>query len=99
MISRRDSMAPPDIARSPRWPCRLYDGGVVRYHTINTRRPRPDPPRGTGDHQEERMAEQYVGKTSEFKDGVGRIVIVPHNEIRVLRHNRQFYPYRNSCLH
>ena len=45
------------------------------------------------------MAEQFVGKTSEFKDGVGRIVIVRDHEIGVFRDGAQFYAYSNYCLH
>ncbi len=45
------------------------------------------------------MAEQFVGKISEFKDGVGRIVIVKNHEIGVFRNNGQFYAYSNYCLH
>lgn len=45
------------------------------------------------------MAEQFVGKASEFKDGVGRIVIVKNHEIGVFRTGGQFYAYSNYCLH
>jgi nitrite reductase/ring-hydroxylating ferredoxin subunit len=45
------------------------------------------------------MAEQYVGKTAEFKDGDRRIVFAGDNEIGVFRHEGQFYAYSNFCLH
>ena len=45
------------------------------------------------------MAEQFVGKVTEFKDGVGRIVFVGDSEIGVFRNNGQFYAYSNYCLH
>ena len=45
------------------------------------------------------MAEQFVGKLSEFKDGDRRIIFVGDNEIGVFRHEGQFYAYSNFCLH
>jgi nitrite reductase/ring-hydroxylating ferredoxin subunit len=45
------------------------------------------------------MAEQFVGKTSEFQDGDRRIIFVGDNEIGVFRHEGQFYAYSNFCLH
>ena len=45
------------------------------------------------------MAEQYVGKTAEFKDGDRRIIFAGDNEIGVFRHEGQFYAYSNFCLH
>ena len=45
------------------------------------------------------MAEQYVGKTGEFKDGDRRIIFAGDNEIGVFRHEGQFYAYSNFCLH
>jgi nitrite reductase/ring-hydroxylating ferredoxin subunit len=45
------------------------------------------------------MAEQFVAKASEFKDGEGRIVMVGHHEIGVFRHEGQYYAYSNYCLH
>ena len=45
------------------------------------------------------MAEQFVGKTTEFKDGDRRIIFVGDNEIGVFRHEGQFYAYSNFCLH
>ena len=45
------------------------------------------------------MAEQYVGKIAEFKDGDRRIVFAGDNEIGVFRHEGQFYAYSNFCLH
>jgi nitrite reductase/ring-hydroxylating ferredoxin subunit len=45
------------------------------------------------------MAEKYVAKLSEFKDGDRRIVFVGDNEIGVFRHGGEFYAYSNFCLH
>jgi nitrite reductase/ring-hydroxylating ferredoxin subunit len=45
------------------------------------------------------MAEQLVGKLSEFKDGDRRIVILGDLEIGVFRHEGRFYAYRNLCVH
>ena len=45
------------------------------------------------------MAEQFVGKTAEFKDGDRRIIFAGDNEIGVFRHEGQFYAYSNFCLH
>src|SRR5262245_17273898 len=45
------------------------------------------------------MAEQYVGKIAEFKDGDRRIIFAGDNEIGVFRHEGQFYAYSNFCLH
>ena len=45
------------------------------------------------------MAEQFVGKLSEFKDGVGRIVIVKDHEIGVFRSGGEFFAYENVCPH
>src|SRR5215831_2233483 len=45
------------------------------------------------------MAEQYVGKVGEFKNGDRRIIFAGDNEIGVFRHEGQFYAYSNFCLH
>ena len=45
------------------------------------------------------MAEQFVGKLSEFKDGDRRIIFVGDHEIGVFRHEGKFYAYSNFCLH
>jgi nitrite reductase/ring-hydroxylating ferredoxin subunit len=45
------------------------------------------------------MAEQYVGKTAEFKDGDRRIIFAGEHEIGIFRHEGQFYAYSNFCLH
>src|SRR5215211_3409383 len=45
------------------------------------------------------MAEQYVGKIAEFKDGDRRIIFAGDNEIGVFRHAGEFYAYSNFCLH
>jgi nitrite reductase/ring-hydroxylating ferredoxin subunit len=45
------------------------------------------------------MAEKFVAKLSEFKDGDRRIVFVGDNEIGVFRHAGEVYAYSNFCLH
>lgn len=45
------------------------------------------------------MAEKFVAKSSEFKDGDRRIVFVGDHEIGVFRHEGQIYAYSNFCLH
>jgi nitrite reductase/ring-hydroxylating ferredoxin subunit len=45
------------------------------------------------------MAEQFVGKLSEFQNGDRRIIFVGDNEIGVFRHEGRFYAYSNFCLH
>ena len=45
------------------------------------------------------MAEQLVGKLSEFQDGDRRIVVLGDLEIGVFRHEGKFYAYRNLCVH
>jgi len=45
------------------------------------------------------MAEKFVAKLSEFKDGDRRIVFIGDNEIGVFRHEGAFYAYSNFCLH
>jgi nitrite reductase/ring-hydroxylating ferredoxin subunit len=49
-----------------------------------------------GDHG---MAEKFLGKASEFRDGDRRIVFLGETEIGVFRANGQFYAYSNYCLH
>jgi nitrite reductase/ring-hydroxylating ferredoxin subunit len=48
---------------------------------------------------ENRMAEKFVAKASEFTDGDRRIVFVGDHEIGVFRHEGQYYAYSNFCLH
>jgi nitrite reductase/ring-hydroxylating ferredoxin subunit len=45
------------------------------------------------------MAENFIGKASEFKDGDRRIVRLGETEIGVFRADGQFYAYSNYCLH
>ena len=45
------------------------------------------------------MAEQFVSKASEFKDGERRIVFVGDREIGVFKEHGQYYAYSNVCLH
>ena len=45
------------------------------------------------------MAEQFVGKASEFKDGDRQIIRLGEDEIGIFRHEGAFYAYSNFCLH
>jgi nitrite reductase/ring-hydroxylating ferredoxin subunit len=45
------------------------------------------------------MAEVFVGKLSEFKEGDRRIVFSNEMEIGVFRYDGRFYAYANTCLH
>jgi nitrite reductase/ring-hydroxylating ferredoxin subunit len=45
------------------------------------------------------MAEQFIGKLSEFNDGDRRIVFLGDIEIGVFRHEGKFFAYSNYCLH
>ncbi|MEY3552149.1 MAG: hypothetical protein RL735_497 [Pseudomonadota bacterium] len=45
------------------------------------------------------MAEQFVGRLSEFVDGSRQIVKVGKAEIGVFRHEGEFFAYSNYCLH
>jgi nitrite reductase/ring-hydroxylating ferredoxin subunit len=45
------------------------------------------------------MAEKFVAKVSDFRDGDRKIVFDGDNEIGVFRDNGQFYAYSNFCLH
>jgi nitrite reductase/ring-hydroxylating ferredoxin subunit len=45
------------------------------------------------------MAEKFVGKASEFKDGERRLVLDGESEIGVFKENGQFYAYSNFCVH
>jgi nitrite reductase/ring-hydroxylating ferredoxin subunit len=45
------------------------------------------------------MAEKFVGKVADLRDGDRRIVFDGDNEIGVFRHEDQYYAYSNFCLH
>ncbi|MGH7915174.1 MAG: Rieske (2Fe-2S) protein [Candidatus Binataceae bacterium] len=45
------------------------------------------------------MAEQFVGKLSEFKEGDRRVVFLGDMEVGVFRQDGRFYAYSNTCLH
>jgi nitrite reductase/ring-hydroxylating ferredoxin subunit len=45
------------------------------------------------------MAEQFVAKASEMKDGDRRIVFMGEHEIGVFREKGEYYAYSNFCLH
>jgi len=45
------------------------------------------------------MAEKFVAKASEFKNGDRRIVFVGDNEIGVFCHDGQYYAYSIFCRH
>jgi nitrite reductase/ring-hydroxylating ferredoxin subunit len=76
----------------------LEQKGKVRPHpTFSEMQP---PERGAQRHGGiARMAEQLVGKVSEFQDGERRIVFLGDREIGVFRYDGEFYAYSNYCLH
>jgi nitrite reductase/ring-hydroxylating ferredoxin subunit len=45
------------------------------------------------------MAEQFVGKASEIKDGDRRIVFMGEHEIGVFKEKGEYFAYSNFCLH
>ena len=45
------------------------------------------------------MAEQFVCKAAEFKDGDRRIVRIGQHEIGVFKHKGEIFAYSNYCLH
>ena len=45
------------------------------------------------------MAEQFIGKASEWKDGSRQIVRVGSEEIGIFKHEGQYFAYSNYCLH
>jgi nitrite reductase/ring-hydroxylating ferredoxin subunit len=45
------------------------------------------------------MAEQFVGKATEFKDGDRRIVQVGPHEVGVFKDKGEYYAYSNNCMH
>lgn len=45
------------------------------------------------------MAEQFVGKASEFKDGDRQIIRLGEEEIGIFKHDGAFHAYSNYCLH
>lgn len=45
------------------------------------------------------MAEQFIGKASEFKDGDRQIIRLGEQEIGVFKHEGDFHAYSNYCLH
>lgn len=45
------------------------------------------------------MAEQFVGRLSEFDNGTRQIVKVGNTEVGVFRHEGEFFAYSNYCLH
>jgi len=45
------------------------------------------------------MAEQFVGRLSEFTDGSRQIVKIGNTEVGVFRHEGEFFAYSNYCLH
>ena len=45
------------------------------------------------------MAEWFVAKSSDMKDGDRRIVRTPKGEIGVFHHAGAFYAYANNCVH
>ena len=45
------------------------------------------------------MAEQFVAKSSEIKDGERRIVFIGEHEIGVFKEKGEYFAYSNFCLH
>src|SRR5436190_14274049 len=45
------------------------------------------------------MAEQFVAKASEMKDGDRRIVFMGEHEVGVFKEKGEYYAYSNFCLH
>ena len=45
------------------------------------------------------MAEQFVGRASEIKDGDRQIVRVGDTEVGVFKDDGKFFAYSNYCLH
>jgi nitrite reductase/ring-hydroxylating ferredoxin subunit len=45
------------------------------------------------------MAELFVAKLGDFKEGDRRIVRSPKGEIGVFHHGGAFYAYANNCVH
>ena len=43
------------------------------------------------------MAEQFIGKASEFKDGDRQIVRIGEDEIGVFKHEGEYYAYSKSA--
>ena len=45
------------------------------------------------------MAEQFVCKSSEFKNGERQIIRIGEEEIGVFKHEDEYFAYSNFCLH
>jgi nitrite reductase/ring-hydroxylating ferredoxin subunit len=45
------------------------------------------------------MAEQFVCKAAEFRDGDRRIVRIGQHEIGIFNHKGEIFAYSNYCLH
>ncbi|MCC2099192.1 MAG: Rieske (2Fe-2S) protein, partial [Hyphomicrobiales bacterium] len=45
------------------------------------------------------MAEQFVCKASEFKNGERQIIRLGDDEIGIFKHEGEYYAYSNYCLH
>ena len=45
------------------------------------------------------MAEQFVAKAAEMKDGERRIVFMGEHEVGVFKEKGEYYAYSNFCLH
>ena len=45
------------------------------------------------------MAEKFVAKAAEFKDGDRKIVFDGDNEIGIFREKGEYFAYSNYCLH
>ena len=45
------------------------------------------------------MAEQFVGKATEFEDGGRRIIRLGQDEVGIFKHEGEYFAYSNYCLH
>jgi nitrite reductase/ring-hydroxylating ferredoxin subunit len=61
--------------------------------------PRMGAPRTSIARSRASMAEQFVGKHSEIKDGDRRIVFMGEHEIGVFKEKGEYFAYSNFCLH
>jgi nitrite reductase/ring-hydroxylating ferredoxin subunit len=49
--------------------------------------------------RKDEMREQKIGRTSEFKNGDRRIVLLGSTEIGVFKDNDELFAYSNTCVH
>src|SRR4051812_2926767 len=75
-------------------PAKRHISGGFRPHTINQCAGQRVPKGGCCS-----MAEQFVAKASEMKDGDRRIVFMGEHEVGVFKEKGEYYAYSNFCLH